>query len=316
MSQRALVLNVERMSTEDGPGIRTTVFVKGCSLACRWCHNPESISPRPQVVWSEWKCIGCRTCVSVCPEGAIADRGAGGIHTDRDRCQACGTCVEACPSTARERLGVERDAAEVAAEVAKDRAYFEPSGGGVTVSGGEPAMRAPFVEELLARCRELGLHTALDTCGMCAEAVLLGMARHADLVLYDLKLIDPARHEELTGHRNERILANLEALVGASPATVWIRTPLVPGATAGEDNVAGIGRFIAGRLGGRVVRWELCAFNNLCRDKYRRLGMPWAHEATPLMTAAELARLAEVARRSGVPPEIVHATGPTRVEEP
>lgn len=307
------MLSIQRMSTEDGPGIRSTVFFKGCSLACDWCQNPESIAPRPETVWAEWKCIGCRTCVGVCPERAITAT-AGGLSTDRGRCTACGTCVEACPSTARERLGTEWELDALVAEVEKDREYYEESGGGVTASGGDPVVRAPFVGAFLAECRRRGLATALDTSGLAAEAVLLGLAAQADLVLYDLKLMDTVEHARLTGEPNERILANAEALARAG-VRLWIRTPLVPGATATEDNVAAIGAFIAGRLGGRVERWELCAFNNLCRDKYRRLGRPWRYESVGLLDAAALERLAAAARASGVDPARVRAGGPTAREE-
>jgi pyruvate formate lyase activating enzyme len=203
-------------------------------------------------------------------------------------------------------------------EVAKDRSYFETSGGGVTVSGGEPALRTPFVASFLERCRALGLHTAVDTCGMCSPSALQTLAGNADLVLYDVKEIDPERHTQFTGQSNDKILANLRALAeqmrrDSLPAELWIRTPLIPGATLTDENIAGIGAFIARELSDVVTRWELCAFNNLAADKYSRLGLRWEFEGVDLMADAELKHFEEVGRRSGVDPAIVFATGRTRV---
>lgn len=313
----ARIVNVQRMSTEDGPGIRTTVFLKGCSLACTWCHNPESIKTAPEVVWHEWKCIDCDACDDVCTVGALSHLGDQ-VVIDRARCTGGTACADACPASAIERIGDERGVDDLVAEVARDRAFFAASGGGVTVSGGEPGVQARFVAAFLARLRALGIHTALDTCGMCSERALADMSAQADLVLYDIKEIDGERHRAYTGHSNGRILANLLDLAGrmrrvARPRELWIRTPLIPGCTATEENVIGIGGFIAAHLAGAVSRWELCAFNDLAADKYRRLARVWAFEHTALMTRDELSRLGAAARRSGVDPAIVVVTGPVRV---
>ena len=312
------VFNIQRMSTEDGPGLRTTVFIKGCSLRCRWCHNPEAMSANPQLVWHALRCVRSGACDAACPEGAIL-RVAGEIEIDHDRCTACGECVDRCPSGALELWGTSWSLDDLVAEVAKDRSYFETSGGGVTVSGGEPALRAPFVASFLERCRTLGMHTALDTCGMCSPSVLQTLAGRADLVLYDVKELDPERHARFTGQSNDKILANLLALAEQMrrdhlPAELWIRTPLIPGATLTEENIRGIGAFIARELGGVVARWELCAFNNLAADKYHRLGLKWEFEGVELMTEVDLRHFEDVGRRSGVDPGIVIATGRTRVE--
>jgi pyruvate formate lyase activating enzyme len=312
------VFNIQRMSTEDGPGLRTTVFAKGCGLDCGWCHNPEGISPSPQVVWHGTKCIGSRECDAACSEDAIL-RSGDEIEIDPGRCTVCGECVDRCPAAAIELWGTRWSLDDLVREVAKDRSYFETSGGGVTVSGGDPALRAPFVASFLERCRALALHTALDTCGMCSESALRALTQHADLVLYDVKEIDPERHDRLTGQNNDRILANLRALgeqmrQGRRPAELWIRTPLIPGATLTEENIQGIGAFIAREVGDVVARWELCAFNNLAADKYHRLGLHWEFEGVELMTEADLRYFEEVGRKSGVDPEIVLATGRTRVE--
>jgi pyruvate formate lyase activating enzyme len=314
----ATVLNIQRTSTEDGPGLRTTVFLKGCNLACTWCHNPEAVDPKPQLVWHQSRCIGSGECVAVCHEKALTCR-ATGIEIDRARCTACGDCVAQCPSGALETLGTRWWLDDLVAEIIKDRSYFDAYGGGVTVSGGEPALYARFVAPFLQRCRALGIHTAIDTCGMCSTSSLRALAEHSDLILYDVKEIDPGRHARFTGRSNERILANLVDLAarmraGFLPSELWIRTPLIPGATTRAENIAGIGDFIARYVGDVVTRWELCAFNNLPADKYARLGLPWQHARTPLLTAGELREVEQIAKRSGVDPEIVLATGPTRTE--
>ena len=305
------------MSTEDGPGLRTTVFFKGCSLACRWCQNPESLSPKIEIVWHDWKCIGAGRCDAVCRDGAIR-RHAKTVEIDLSRCTLCGACTDECPTTALELLGVEWHLDDLVAEVAKDRSYFETSGGGITVSGGEPALQPAFVAAFLQRCRSLGLHTALDTCGMCSASALETLAGCADLVLYDVKEIDAERHTRFTGQSNAKILSNLVDLGerlrrNSYPAELWIRTPLIPGATATDENIRGIGAFLLQNLRDLVRRWELCAFNNLPRDKYRRLGIAWDYEQTELLTAQALRHFAELARASGVDPDIVVATGSTRV---
>ncbi len=312
------ILNLQRLSTEDGPGIRTTVFFKGCPLRCTWCHNPESISPRPQVHWLEARCIGCRTCLSACPNGCL-EASPVGIRIDRERCSGCGSCAEACPGTALELLGRTVTVDGLMAELVKDRAYYQASGGGVTASGGEPAIQPAFVAALFERLQAAGISTALDTCGLAAPRALIQILPHADLVMFDLKEIDAARHRAFTGQDNEAILEALltvrDYLVwSASAPRLWIRTPLIPGATASRENLEGLGAWIAAHMDGLVERWELCAFNNLCRDKYHRLGLEWQFATTPLLTAGELSQWAEIAQRSGVRPEIVVASGATRLE--
>lgn len=327
------ILHLQRMSTEDGPGIRTTVFFKGCPLRCAWCHNPESISPHPQLQWLETHCIGCHTCLDACPNGCLsldtqpmAGRPPAGhampgntIVLDRACCTACGTCAQACPANALELLGTLVSVDELVSEVCKDRAFFDTSGGGVTASGGEPAMQPDFVAAFLARLQEAGISTALDTCGLASRTSLERILPHVDLVLFDLKEIDSEKHRAFTGQGNEAILEALlfvrDRLAGRAPAArLWIRTPLIPGATATRENLLGLGAFLAEHLPGQVERWELCAFNNLCRDKYRRLGQPWPFSDTPLLTAESLRAFEAIARQSGVDPGLVVATGATQAD--
>lgn len=311
------ILHLQRLSTEDGPGIRTTVFFKGCPLRCAWCHNPESLLPQPQVQWFAGRCLNCHSCLEVCPQDCLVMTPQG-LEIDRQRCKGCGTCVETCPSGALEILGRQVTVEWLLTELLKDRAYYEKSGGGVTLSGGEPLLQPEFATAVLKGIKEAGLSTALDTCGLCAPSALEQALPYTDLVLFDLKLMDAQAHRCYTGQPNERILANLLQIrqwqrQHGAPA-LWIRTPLIPGATTGPENLQAIGAFIAANLNGSVERWELCAFNNLCADKYRRLGMNWAYAGLPLMSAEELRNCEAMARASGVNPEIVIATGATRLE--
>jgi pyruvate formate lyase activating enzyme len=319
MTMKGTILRIQRMSTEDGPGIRSTVFFKGCPLRCVWCHNPEGILMKPQVHWTGARCIGCETCIGVCPEKALAG-GKNGIVIDRRKCTDCLACARACPSTAMEAYGEEYDTERLASEVLKDRIYFEKSGGGVTLSGGEPTMQACFGRMLLKELKEQGVHTALDTCGQCTWETLDSFLPFTDLVLYDIKLMYRSAHKEYTGYDNGRILENLMALAGrmeqrGTPKSLWIRTPLIPGYTADEENIRAIGSFLREKLGGVVDRWELCSFNNLCTDKYEGLGLEWTCRDLKLMTEGELGYIGQVAQEAAGDAKIVRTSGAVRKAE-
>jgi pyruvate formate lyase activating enzyme len=313
----ATLFQIQRMSTEDGPGIRTTIFFKGCSLRCAWCHNPEGISPKPQVCWVGNRCIGCKTCLDVCPDGALTFTEEG-VAINRKVCSGCGLCAEECPSTAMELLGETRELEDLIAEAVKDTAYFQKSGGGVTIGGGEPAIQAQFAGDFLGSLREMGIHTATDTSGMCPRESLEALLPHTDLLLYDIKEIDPQRHRRFTHSGNARILENLMCVRDCMksegyPKELWIRTPVIPGATATEENIKGIGEFLTSRLDGFVSRWELCAFNNLCKDKYIRLDLDWKYKNCALLSRPFMEKIAAIARNSGVDPRIVRWSGSTKL---
>ncbi len=315
---KATILEIQRMSTEDGPGIRTTVFFKGCSLSCLWCHNPESISPHPQVHWISNQCIGCKICLEVCPEGALTFT-SDGNRINRNLCTGCGRCAEECPGDALALLGRSWELDDLFKEIIKDRAYFEKSCGGVTLGGGEPTLQAPFSRGLLKKLKEAGIHTAVDTCGMCSPEALEGLLPYTDLLLFDLKEIDAKKHERFTGVSNDRILKNLTLACNhmqssGHPGKLWIRTPIIPDATVTDENIRGIGKFIAENLCGLVKRWELCAFNNLCKDKYSRLDLTWAYRDCELFSKLRMEKMAAVARNSGVDPAIVSWSGSTKLE--
>lgn len=283
-------LDIQRLSTEDGPGLRTTVFFKGCTLKCAWCHNPESISFKKEIVCLEDRCMGCGLCESACPQNARIKS-----LTLRDKCVACGKCAIACPTAAIEVKGTEISVTELANELIKDRPYWGTDGG-VTLSGGEAAAQTEATAELLRILHSRGVNTALDTCGEVKWEALEKMLPFTDLFLYDIKAFSPERHKYLTGADNLRILENAKKLHD-SGAHMWLRTPIIPNATDDEENIRAIGAFIAEKLP-HAERWELLSFNNLCRDKYMRLGLPFEYAETPLKTREEMERLTHVARES------------------
>jgi len=315
---KGIVLEIQRLSTEDGPGIRTTVFMKGCPLSCKWCHNPESINPKPQVQWIGSRCLGCKSCIQSCPEGALSwdDK----VVIDRNLCKGCGNCAKICPSTAMELLGKTWDVDKLTRELLKDRVYFEKSGGGITISGGEGTYQSSFVAKLSDNLSKAKVHVALDTCGFYSNQVIEKIFPFVDLFLYDIKEMDILRHIEYTGQSNELILSNLIDLnnkcLNHSNKKIWIRTPLIPFMTAREDNIIMIAKFIKDLLSFDVVeRWELCLFNNLCKDKYKRLGIKWELEDTDLINEKEADSFLNLAESIIKKEDFVFVTGSKKLVE-
>lgn len=262
------VFNIQRCSIHDGPGIRTTVFIKGCPLRCDWCHNPESLDGNPEVAITAAKCTACGACIEACPE-SNGERPARGPDWDDGNCRRCGACAEACPGEAREVIGEARAVVDLVAEVERDRPFFDASGGGVTFSGGEPLYHPTFLSECLEACREKGLHTVVDTSGFASKKVASDIARLADVVLYDLKHMDSEAHKRHTGVDNHRILENLRTLSEEGTA-IWIRFPLIPGFNDDDENLEAMAAFVNALPNPHPL--FVLPYHLIGVDKYRRLG--------------------------------------------
>jgi len=264
---KALVTNVQGFSTEDGPGIRTTVFFKGCPLRCPWCHNPEGLVAAEELIFYADRCISCGSCAEACERGAPVPGGP-----SFEECARCFKCVDACPSTARQKMGEWYTVDRLTEQVLRDRVYYETSGGGVTASGGEAMVWAAFVAEFFRRLKEEGIHTALDTSGAVGGEKLDAVLKYTDLALVDLKIMDPEKHDKTVGAKLEAILENIRR-IDRSGTPIIIRAPMVPGYTDGEGNMAAIADFALTLSGLDSI--ELLPYHRMAEAKYRQLGKPY-----------------------------------------
>ena len=237
--ESGIVYNIQRMSTKDGPGLRTTVFLKGCPLHCLWCSNPESQSFQPQLLCFENLCVSCGACAEVCPYGAVVKTENGTYNRDRSLCKDCGACVEVCPSKARVMSGDRMTVQQVMDIVDRDNLFYANSDGGVTFGGGEPTAAGDFLIELMRNCASKGYHICVDTCGVCNTRQFRKVIELADLFLFDCKHMDPVEHRRLTGLDNAVVLENLHQVL-ASGKSVRIRIPLMPGLNDSEENIRAI----------------------------------------------------------------------------
>jgi len=288
-----LVFDIRRYSVHDGPGIRTTVFFKGCPLSCWWCHNPEGRSPKPSLMIFRERCRRCGECIQVCPHGAIV-KVEDGFHTT-PACRACGACARVCPARARELAGHWMTVTEVLEEIEKDLIFYDESGGGVTFSGGEPLLQPLFLEALLDACAERRIHTVVDTCGFADRHLLRHLSGKAGMFLYDFKLFDPVKHEKYVGVPNDSILENLEALAQGG-STVIIRFPVIPGVNDGPEDVDQMTEFLASL---RLLDVHLLPYHRIGIDKYVRLGMGYRLPELEPPLPDRLQRIAQQFERKG-----------------
>ncbi len=270
---RATVFEIERFALNDGPGIRTVVFFKGCPLRCLWCSNPESQRAQPELFYQPRRCLGCQACVEACPRGALAHRGR--VAIDRERCDACGRCTQACNTGALSMAGRELSVQEIFLEVRRDEAFYRNSGGGVTFSGGEPAAQPRALRELAELCHAAGLHTCIETCGDFPWEAVRETLPALDLFLFDIKLVDPGRHEELTGGGNARLLGNFRRLLEAGKP-VTVRFPLLPGINDGQPNLEALGDLLADAAPG--IRLDILPYHRLGNAKYAGLDRQYGLE--------------------------------------
>ena len=284
------IFDIKRFAVHDGPGIRTTVFFKGCPLRCLWCHNPESMKIGRQIVFFENKCIGCGECYKRCTSGALKATPQGRMYV-REKCTLCGTCVEYCYAEATVMEGKVVSVEEVIEEVKKDMPFYENSNGGVTLSGGEPTMQAEFCLAVLRESKKAGMHTTLDTSGQVKWETFKKILEYVDLVLYDIKHMDPLKHKEYTGLSNKTILANLKKL-DALDIPIEIRIPLIPGVNDSQENLSAVAQFLSDMK--NIRRVKLLPYHRLGEGKYERLDMQYRLQDTAPPDKARMEQLTEL----------------------
>lgn len=276
----ALVFDIKRYAINDGPGIRITIFMKGCPLSCLWCHNPEGIRVRREKLYAKKKCIGCRTCVEVCPREALSFT-ADGIVCDDGVCALCGACVDACPTLALEMSGTDYSVDRLMDEIVKETAFMDRSSGGVTFCGGEPLMHPEMLLELLRRCGKEGIHRVVDTSLYARPEIVKEVMKHCDLFLVDLKHMNTDRHRHFCGTPNELILSNTRMIAEAG-ADFFIRIPLIEGVNADEENIRSSAEFLS------AIPWQrkevnLLAYHDVGKNKHEKLRTVYNRDNIPMM---------------------------------
>lgn len=255
--ENATIINIQKYSIHDGPGIRTTVFFKGCPLNCFWCHNPESQKLAPEIIFFEDRCTKCGTCIKICPSNAIIP----------ENCIGCGVCSDICPNNARELSGKFFTTHELMKEIKKDEIFYEESGGGVTFSGGEPLIQSAFLKEILPLCKNREIHTAIDTCGFASWENIEQILDNIDLFLYDLKLMDDKKHIKYTGVSNKIILENLKKLSNLEKR-IFIRIPIISGINDDYENIKNSAEFLS-KL--NIEQVNLLPYHKMGMEKYKRI---------------------------------------------
>jgi len=289
-----VIINIQKYSVHDGPGIRTTVFLKGCPLSCWWCHNPESQNPNHEIMFFEERCTGCGVCVKRCPKKAISMVN-NAPTVEESNCIFCGKCADFCPNNAREYVGKNMTVQELMKEIIKDEVFYEESNGGVTFSGGEPLIQGEFLYEVLKSCKERGIHTAVDTCGCAAWEKLEKISEKVDLFLYDLKLMNNERHKKYTGTENVIILENLKRL-SAKGANIFVRMPIISGINADDEHIDEAVKFLSNI---NVIQVNLLPYHKMGMDKYRRLKMGYKLSGMEKPSEERMSKIVEEFRANG-----------------
>lgn len=285
------IFDVKRFSIHDGPGIRTTVFLKGCPLRCLWCDNPESQHIAPRILFWQDRCLGCDACLDACPRSAIAVDEGGRRTVLPDLCDFCGRCLEACYAEALEQVGRLVTVEEIVSLVEADTPFYEQSGGGVTLSGGEPLAQPAFSHSVLQESRKRGIHTAMETCGHASWEVWEALLPHLNLILYDVKAVDPAKHQRLTGLSNRLILDNLSRLAQTNKRII-IRRPVIPGCNDDPQGMHALARLVQELS--RVDEVHLLPYHRLGQSKYEQLGRDYPMGDQPSLDEADVEALRDI----------------------
>lgn len=295
MDAKGIIFDIKKYAIHDGPGIRCTVFMKGCPLRCSWCHNPESWQGEPEPMYRPIRCIQCGRCLEVCPESAISFN-HGVPVTDTARCTRCGTCLTFCPANARQIIGRVTTAGEVLEEIEKDLVFFDTSAGGVTFSGGEPLMQPDFLESMLAGCQELEIHTAVDTCCYANTEIVRNISEYTDMFLCDIKHMDSDKHKQFTGVENQLILDNI-TLLAELGKDIIVRVPVVPGFNNDPTSIKQIGLFVKELKS--ILEIDILPYNSGGSAKAERLGRKSSVPLRPYSSDGEINMLAECLRNLG-----------------
>lgn len=294
---KAQIFNIQTMSTEDGPGIRTSVFFKGCPLKCVWCQNPEGLSREVHLVHEPMRCIGCGTCAKECP-GNVISFSENGL-TFAANCRKCLTCSEVCPAGAIRVIGTDYTLQELRSKLLQDKPFYENSGGGVTFTGGECLIQHEFIRAITKEMKNAGVHVCIDTSGHVKPEIFRQAVKDADLILYDFKTMDDTLHKQHTGVSNRVILDNARWL-GSAGIPVWIRIPVIPGYTASSGNIGAIADFIKENMSRVVERIDLLGYNDLCFNDYQKMGMDYGLDDSPRVKESEMLEYRDLLQKTGI----------------